>query len=532
MSRRQPSSPPRIDGFRFVELLGMGGFADVFKYEQLGLGRPVGVKVLFRGLGDSGQAAFEAEASLMAQLSNHPSIVSIYAASAAADGRPYLVMEYCPPPGLDKRIRRKPMAVAKAIEIVIQVSGAVETAHRLGILHRDVKPANILFTEFGRPALTDFGISVSTAPGSTAAGGSGASVPWAPPEQQVDGAVVGREADVYSLAATLWTMLVGRSPFEVDGGPNDAWEMSQRVRSNPVPVVGRPDVPESLERLLRTAMAKDPAQRYGTALEFARALQSVQADLHLPMTAIDIRDERLPDDVVEEEDDGGTRVSGYVAIDPDGSPTSSTWSRRTGNRDHTGRTAGTTGSSIDGHRILQHGRGAIDAVEPVVFTAPALPSEEHAQPVDLQVPQPVTSAGSRSAKPLVAVGASALLIAGAVAGYLALKDDGGAATTAQSSTSEAAVPVDPLGGVVAAPTSLTGKLAGKVATFTWRNPEPKPGDTYLYRVIDPSKAEQLLTTSDTTVTVSTLPGRTCLEVKVLRTSGKASDAVTKCTETP
>lgn len=530
MSRRQPSAPPQIDGFRYVELLGMGGFADVFKYEQLGLGRAVGVKVLFRGLGDSGQAAFEAEANLMAQLSNHPSIVSIYAASAAADGRPYLVMEYCPPPGLDKRIRRRPMDVAKALEIIIQVSGAVETAHRLGILHRDVKPANILFTEYGRPALTDFGISVSTAPGAAAAEGVGVSVPWAPPEQLVDGAVFGREGDVYSLAATLWTMLVGRSPFEIDGGPNDGWEMSGRVRTLPVPPVNRPDVPESLERVLRTAMAKEPSRRYGTALEFARALQVVQAELHLSTTSIDIRDERLPEDVVEEEDDGGTRISGYVAIDPEGMRAGSSGSVAESTRRPGG--AGAHGP-LQGAPVQQHGRGSAPAVEPIVFTAPSLPLSQQAARVDLASAPVEAGAAPKSARHKVIglVAAAAVGVAG-VGAYFAMRSDGTPATTSRTPSSSAAAPVDVLGDIVAAPTGLTAHLVGGKATFTWKNPEPKPGDTYLYRVIDPSRPEQLQTAAAATATVGALPGRTCIEVKVLRTSGKASEAATKCTDVP
>lgn len=524
MSKRQPSAPPQLPGFEYVELLGMGGFADVFKYEQLGLRRPVGVKVLFRGLGDSGQASFEAEAKLMAQLSNHPSIVSIYAAGAAEDGRPYLVMEYCPPPGLDKRIRHRPMAVNKALEIVIQISGAVETAHRLGILHRDVKPANILFTEFGRPALTDFGISVSTAPGIGAAEGVGVSVPWAPPEQLVDGTATGPEADVYSLSATLWNMLAGRSPFELPSGPNDPWEVSKRIRSDSVPRVGRADVPESLERVLRTAMAKEPAQRYSTALEFARALQTVQTELHLPTTSIEIRDDRIQDGSVEEDADGGTRIAGYIAIDPEGMRSgtdASGWGVTTPGLGATRGRSGTTGA-LPQPRVLQHGRGIAEPVQPVEFTTPTAPSGQRSAPAELAAPvaDPATPRSHRNLL-MVAVVALVLVLGGGA--YLKFGGDPKGTSGGPTGPSASAAPADPLGSVVPVPTKLAVSEDGSRVTFSWTDPQPQAGDSYLYQVVNPQSPQPVQTATATTVTVAAQPGQTCLQVRLLRTSGQASD---------
>ena len=115
----------------------------------------------------------------MAMLSTHPAIVTIYQAGVARDGRPYLVMEYCPKPNLQVRYRREPFSVAESLRVGIQVAAAVETAHRAGVLHRDIKPANILVTEYNRPALTDFGIASTT---SAAAESEGLSIPWSPPE--------------------------------------------------------------------------------------------------------------------------------------------------------------------------------------------------------------------------------------------------------------------------------------------------------------------------------------------------------------
>lgn len=308
MSRRA-GSPPDVPGFEFVEVLGTGGSADVFGYRQLGLGRDVAVKVL---LGDAAaHAGFDAEATVMAQLSNHPSIVSIFQAGLTTDGRPFLVMEYCPPPHLGLRVRMRPLTPAKALEITIQLAGAVETAHRMGILHRDIKPANVLSTQFGRAALTDFGISVNT---TSAASGGGMSVPWSPPEQLAEGAPMGPASDVWSLAATMWTALVGHSPFHLADEPNDAITMAGRVRGRELPTTGRRDVPESLERVLRTAMAKRPEDRFETALSFARALQAVQVELHLPMTTIDVIDQH-PHSFVHDAS-GATRVTMFTPMAP------------------------------------------------------------------------------------------------------------------------------------------------------------------------------------------------------------------------
>ena len=374
MSVRTPSAPPLLDGYTYLDLLGTGGFADVFKYQQQRPRRDVAVKVLLRGLGADAQRQFEAEANLMAMLSNHPSIVSIFAAGVAPDGRPYLVMENCQPKHLGVRLRQKPLPVGRTLEIGIQVAGAVETAHRLGILHRDIKPANILFTDFGRPALTDFGISVAD-------GGQGAaafSVAWAPPEQ-IENRPMGATGDVYSLAATVWAMIAGRSPFDV-AGENNALAITSRVKSQPVPPTGRPGVPESLERVLRTAMSKVPEQRYGSALEFARALQGVQAELHESVTTIDVREDRSEEEYLDLTE-AGTRVTGFAVIDPDvpAERTASGWfdlsdsrgTRPTGDPDGSGGLASPT--TVSTPKVLLHGRGSMPAHEPLEFTGPAVP---------------------------------------------------------------------------------------------------------------------------------------------------------------
>ena len=253
--------------------------------------RRVAVKVLLTERMSSGSVAeFTAEANVMAMLSTHPAIVTIYQAGVARDGRPYLVMEYCPKPNLQVRYRREPFSVAESLRVGIQVAAAVETAHRAGVLHRDIKPANILVTEYNRPALTDFGIASTT---SAAAESAGLSIPWSPPESFADVPRSDPRSDVYALGATVYTLLAGRSPFEMPGQRNTAAELIHRIETAPLPPLGRADAPESLERALERAMAKSPADRYESALAFARALQKVQIELSHSVTPIDILDDSV-----------------------------------------------------------------------------------------------------------------------------------------------------------------------------------------------------------------------------------------------
>ena len=159
-SKRPVAPPPVIPGFTYISLLGSGGFSDVYLYEQDRPRRKVAVKVLLSDLKTEGaRRRFESEANLMAQLSSHPYIVTIFEAEITDTGHSYLAMEYCSRPSLDVRYRRQRFSVDEVLAVGIQVASAVETAHRAGIAHRDIKPANILVTDYNRPALTDFGIS-------------------------------------------------------------------------------------------------------------------------------------------------------------------------------------------------------------------------------------------------------------------------------------------------------------------------------------------------------------------------------------
>ncbi|WP_207632177.1 serine/threonine protein kinase [Occultella kanbiaonis] len=314
--RRPPSPPPEIAGYTHERLLGSGGFADVFLYTQQLPRRSVAVKVMLaHATSPQAREQFVAEANVMAQLSTHPSIVTIYHADTASDARPFLVMEYCPRPNLSVRYRTERIGVAEALRIGVRLAGAIETAHRAGILHRDIKPANVLTTDYGWPALTDFGISVAT-DAVEETDTIGLSIPWAAPEFFSEGAERGPAGDIYSLSATTYTLLAGRSPFEREGGPNGALDLITRIERDPVPAIGRDDVPESLGQVLARGMAKSARDRFATAADLARAIQRVEQELRLSQTTLDVPDTswiHVPDNVGE---DLRTRARSVVTVNP------------------------------------------------------------------------------------------------------------------------------------------------------------------------------------------------------------------------
>jgi len=283
------SPPPVLPGFDYLDTLGSGGFAEVHLYEQHLPRRRVAVKVLSGGALDEASALqFRDEANQMAQLSSHPSIVTVYQAGIADSGQAYLVMEYCALPNYGVRYRQQGISLEEALSVGVQIAGAVETAHRAGILHRDIKPANILVTDFHRPALADFGIA-GVLGSSTAV--DAYSVPWASPESLGEGGVLRPPSDVYSLAATVYTLLAGRAPFELPGGDNSPEALVHRLHTAPAPATGRPDVPPELEAVLATALSLSPAARHTTALSFGRALQQIQQQYGLAVTPMDAIDD-------------------------------------------------------------------------------------------------------------------------------------------------------------------------------------------------------------------------------------------------
>jgi len=249
--------------------------------------RQVAVKVMLHELVDDNvRQMFQAESTLMAQLSTHPAILTVYEAGVAADGRPYLVMELCSPT-LASRYRSERIPLAEVLRIAIRIGGAIETAHRAGVLHRDIKPSNILTTAYGYPVLSDFGIAATVA-SSREQETIGLSVPWSAPEVLLDEVSGTIASEVWAYAATVYSLLAGRSPFEVPGADNSSAELIGRItRARPRPI-DRADVPDSLEQLLRRALVRDPRGRPATILEIVRGLQAIETEHGFPLTPLEL----------------------------------------------------------------------------------------------------------------------------------------------------------------------------------------------------------------------------------------------------
>ena len=527
-SKRPVAPPPRIPGFTYISLLGSGGFSDVYLYEQDRPRRKVAVKVLLSGLKTEGaRRRFESEANLMAQLSSHPFIVTIFEAEVTEDGHSYLAMEYCSRPSLDIRYRRQRFSVDEVLAVGIQVASAVETAHRAGIAHRDIKPANILVTDYNRPALTDFGISGTL--GSDADEDAGMSIPWSPPEQFREGAVDGVLVDVWALGATLYTLLAGRSPFVLPGADNSQRELISRITSMPVPRLGRADVPESLELALATAMAKSASSRYSSAHAFALALQRIQAELNLSVTPFEVLEERQQEDVHPDDGVEETRVRNVAAIDPDRTGSAPTFPARTWPLTGASRAAEPTAASAAGP-VAGPAAGPI----PGPAAGPAAEDDWTAQATVLRsrhteaLPAPDNSeaAPDHGKRNLwLAISGGALLVVAIVVGIVV-------ATAAPQpkvlpSDQPSRPPADALDdGSVPDVAKLVGSAgaAGKVR-FTWTNPQPKPGDTYKWRIKTVKGGGSYLSTSATRVDVSANPDEpTCVQVIIVRGDGSASPA--------
>ncbi len=515
---RAPAAPPQLPGYEFVQHIGGGGFADVYLYEQQMLGRKVAVKVLLAGESSpSVRAQFDAESTLMAALSTHPHIVSIYDASIAGDGRPYLIMEYCSRPTLSQRYKREAIPVADALTIGIQIGGAVETAHRAGILHRDIKPANVLTTDYNRPALTDFGISVVTgaAPGAEAVG---MSIPWSPPEMLADQPDGDQRADVYSLAATVYTLLARRSPFERPGGPNTAVDLVNRIQRTPLPPVGRSDVPASLERVLSRGLAKDPAARWTSALQFARALQDVQAEQGWPLTQVDVFDENpgAAQAALTAEDDGRTRIRGLTTIQAQ--PPVATEQRTTPVTD--------AATQQEAERTALRPGRVPDPLAGRALSAPA-PVDTMRRPPEPETGPPPEIAQSRSRWPWLVVAGTAAAVIAVVVVVLATRGTTPPPLPADTEPTGAGQQeaVD-LG--VPAPADLAATRQGDSWVFTWTNPDPQPGDSYQWRRTDTDDPAGAQSVTSPTATVAA--DRACLSVVLVRANGQYSADASVCTE--
>ncbi|MGA9677064.1 MAG: protein kinase [Mycobacterium sp.] len=262
-------------GFDDITEVGQGGFGVVYRCTQPALDRTVAVKVLTSDLDPDNVERFVREQRAMGRLSDHPHIVTILEVGTIATGRPFIVMPYHAKDSLEALIRRHgPLDWNEAVSIGVKLAGALEAAHNVGILHRDVKPGNILLSDYGEPQLTDFGIARIAGGFQTKTGVIAGSPAFTAPEV-LEGATPMPQSDVYSLGATLFCAMTGHAAFERRSGEKLVAQFL-RITSQPIPDLAGHGLPPDVAAAIERAMARDPSDRPASAAEFGEQLRAIQ----------------------------------------------------------------------------------------------------------------------------------------------------------------------------------------------------------------------------------------------------------------
>ncbi len=265
--------PRKLGRYRVQEIIGVGGFAVVYKAADDELHRVVAIKTPRRG-----QAAraddidrYQREAQLLARL-DHPAIVPVYDVGRLDDGRCFVVSKFIDGRDLAEQIRDVRPSIGESIRIVREIADALQHAHECGMLHRDVKPANILLDQTRAALITDFGLAISeesTGPGTQIVG----TPAYMSPEQtQGDDSLITAASDVYSLGVVLYELLAGRPPFIARRLPH----LVHQINFDPPPALP-PAVSPDVRRICLQAISKDPAKRHESAAHFAADLRHWEA---------------------------------------------------------------------------------------------------------------------------------------------------------------------------------------------------------------------------------------------------------------
>jgi hypothetical protein len=265
-------APEVVGGYRLLRRLGGGGMGEVYEAEDIASGRRVALKLISPGYVRSPDAVarFRQEGRLASAL-NHPRCVFVLATDEV-DGRPYIVMELMPGPTLQDLINSDgPLPPEQAVAKILDVIDGLHEAHRLGVIHRDVKPSNCFLEADGRVKIGDFGLSKSlTSDAQLTRTGTYLGTPLYSSPEQVRGEPVDPQSDVYSVAATLYCLLAGKAPFQ---GSDPAATLARIVCDDPPPLRDlRPEVPAALERVVLRGLERDRGRRWRDLEEFRRAL--------------------------------------------------------------------------------------------------------------------------------------------------------------------------------------------------------------------------------------------------------------------
>ena len=268
--------PAQIDRYRIARKLGAGGMGTVYLAEDPTLHRTVALKVLLRTDNTPPNLIrrFHSEAKTAARL-RHPNIVTVYD-SGEADGHLFLAMEYIDGPDIERVIRKRgPIPVERTVEIIRQISRALDHAHQAGVVHRDIKPSNILMRRDGTATLTDLGlaraIDETAASGITRAGFTVGTVDYMAPEQARSSKSADVRSDLYSLGCTWYHMLTGKVPYSEGDLTNKLRQHAQSPLPDPRNLV--PDLPAGVVAVLQRLIAKRPEDRYQSPAELIADLE-------------------------------------------------------------------------------------------------------------------------------------------------------------------------------------------------------------------------------------------------------------------
>jgi eukaryotic-like serine/threonine-protein kinase len=298
-----------VDGrYRVISRLGSGGMADVYAAEDTQLGRKVALKLLYRRFAEDAEFVerFRREASSAAGL-QHPNIVQVFD-RGEWDGTYYIAMECLEGRNLKQVVRdHGPLEPALAVDLVLQILKAARFAHRRGIVHRDIKPHNVIVDDEGRAKVTDFGIARAGASDMTETGSIMGTAQYLSPEQ-AQGQPVDARADLYSIGIVLYELLTGAPPFDAESPVTIALK---QVTEDPVPPMQlNPAVSPALDAVVLRALRKQPPERYEDADAFIAALEGALAGRAVETVAV----AEDPVAALEEEDRRNWRRIAVVAL--------------------------------------------------------------------------------------------------------------------------------------------------------------------------------------------------------------------------
>jgi serine/threonine-protein kinase PknK len=274
----------QVPGYTDLHRIGHGGFSVVYRAHHAGLARIVALKVLTVEFIDARiRRGFLREVQLAGRLSGHPNVVTVLDSGMTSSGRPFIAMDYYERGSLRDRLAAEgPLPLSEVLRVGIKIAGALAAAHQEGILHRDIKPQNILMSRYGEPALADFGTARLTAE-LDASARTEALTPFHAAPEVLEGHPPGPAADVYSLGSTIYQLLNGRPAFQRDADVGIA-PLLLRILTEELPPINRPDVPEQVSAVIHQAMHRDPARRYESAQALVSALRQQQQALGLQAT--------------------------------------------------------------------------------------------------------------------------------------------------------------------------------------------------------------------------------------------------------